>query len=236
MVDLTTILAIAAITAGIMGAFGGAYLGAWLAYHFGRKERTEENKQQVIGLRKILYEDIVTIYIALNELLTVIKNDLATSKLSDIDTISVALQQYQHGLLDLQKTDWYTNARAYPFIFLQLSDKERKAIAQIAGLQGTVVAVSGDKYILLQQRVKEGEIEPRQLIEALKDDLEKNIIGFVRQLLKAGLDKELLLEVCPDENKHYISSIFDDESGQASDEQEKLKKQKKRRLLQRIRS
>lgn len=220
MVDLTTILSVA----GIAGTLVGFCLGTWLAHYLERKEKTKENEQKVIGLRKMLYEDVVRIYIAWNELLTVIKNDLATRKFVDIRDVNVTLTLYQRGLLVWQKTDWYTNARAYPFIFMQLRDSERRAITQIATLQGTIATLSDVKYIALRRRLKEGEIEPRQLIEALKDDLEKNIIGFIRRLLKEGLDKGLLLEMCPDENKHYIRSIFDDEDSQPSDEQEKQKK------------
>jgi hypothetical protein len=212
----------------LVTALLSAYLGAYLAYHFQKKERIEENEQKVLDLRKLLYEDIITRYIELNELFTVIENALKIPRLDDIETVNHIVTVHQHALVELQRTDWYRNARAEQFIFIQLRPGERRAIAQIAGLQGTVVAVSGDKYVTLAAQVGRREIEPRTLIEFQKGDLE-SIISKIRQKIITGLDKELLLEVCPDENKNndYMHLIFDEKRETGDNTQEKGKKQKR---------
>jgi hypothetical protein len=79
-----------------------------------------------------------------------------------------------------------------------------------------VVRVSGGRYI--RKQVEEGE----DRIEALRADLEKNIINYIREQIKKGLDKEFLLQVCSDEDdSRYLRSIFDEEHKTASDKQKK---------------
>jgi hypothetical protein len=216
----SVIIAAFTLVGGAVGFVVGAFLSDWLA----KRREGRENERKVTGLRKLLYEDIVTIYVALNELLIVIEDDLKTPKF-DFNNVIVAIKQYQHGHIEWQGTDWYRGARDHPFIFTQLSDSERRAMRQFAGLQRVAVKVSADNCARLREKVEKGEKEPSSLLEALKIDLE-SIITFMRQAIKAWLDKELLLDVCPDDNKHYILSIFDDERKTAGDEQKKEKKQK----------
>jgi hypothetical protein len=73
-------------------------------------------------------------------------------------------------------------------------------------------------------------------VEALRKDLKEKIIDYIQEQIKTGLDKDLLLEVCPDENIHYIRSIFNEEQEIAGDEQGNENKPKKKPLLRRTRS
>jgi hypothetical protein len=203
MVDLGT-LVIAAFT--LAGSVVGFVVGAFLTDLLAKQRERRENERKVTGLRKLVYGDIATIYVELKEVLIVIENELKSSK----------FEEYHHAIIGLQKTDWYKNARIQPFIFMQLSDGERRAMAKIAILQETVVRVSGSRYI--RKQVEEGE----DRIEALRADLEKNIINYIREQIKKGLDKEFLLQVCSDEDdSRYLRSIFDEEHKTASDKQKK---------------
>jgi membrane protein YqaA with SNARE-associated domain len=217
MVDSGTfIIAVSTLAGGVVGFVVGAFLTDWLS----KRREGRENERNVTALRKLLYEDITTIYVELREVLTVIENERITSK----------FEEYYNAIIGLQKTDWYKNARKQPVIFMQFSPAERRAMAKIAGLQETVVGVSRNKY--LRKQVEEGE----DRVEALRKDLKEKIIDYMREQIKRGLDEELLLEVCSvEEDESHIRSIFDEEREAAGDEQENEKKPKKKRLLKRIR-
>jgi hypothetical protein len=164
----------------------------------------------------------------------VIENALDTQKLDDIKVINVMMRMHEHGLMELQRTDWFRNGRAHPFIFMQLADDERRAMAQIATLQGGLAAVFGDKYVLLQERARRSEIEPRKLLEVQKEDLEI-IVNIMRHTLTTGFDKKLLRDTCPDENKDkpYMQLILDEKTETAGgDNQKKEKKQEQAVKLQ----
>jgi hypothetical protein len=212
MVDSGTLI----IAATLAGFVVGALLTDWLS----KLRERRENERKTTSLRKLLYEDITTTYIELKEVLRVIETERITSK----------FEEYYDAIIGLQKTDWYKNARKQPVIFMQFSDAERRAMAKIAGLQEAVVGISLSKYI--RKQVEEGE----DRVEALSKDLKEKIIDYMLEQIKKGLDKELLLEMCPDENIHYIRSIFDEEHETASDEQGNEKKLKKKPILRRIRS
>lgn len=217
MVDSgTLIIAVFTLAGGLAGFVLGAFLTDWLSK---RRER-RENERKVSGLRKLLYEDIIMIYVELKDILIVIETERITSK----------FDEYYNAIIGLQDSDWYKkDARKQPFIFMQFSDRERRAIRKIASLQEGVVGISRHKYI--RKQVEEGE----DGVETLRKDLKEKIIDYIREQIKRGLDKELLLELCPDENKDHIRSIFD-EAHETSPigEQENEEKPEKKRLLKRI--
>ena len=212
MVDSGTLI----IAATLAGFVVGAFLTDWLSK---RRER-RENERKRASLQKLLYEDIITIYVELEDVLAVIETERITSK----------FEEYYNAIVGLQETDWYKNARKEPVIFVQFSDGERRSTAKIASLQEAVVGVSRSKYI--RKQVEEGE----DRVEALRKDLKEKIIDYIQEQIKTGLDKDLLLEVCPDENIHYIRSIFNEEQEIAGDEQGNENEPKKKPLLRRTRS
>jgi hypothetical protein len=74
------------IAATLAGFVVGAFLTDWLSK---RRER-RENERKVASMRKLLYEDITTIYVELKEVFTVIEAERITSK----------FEEYYNALLD----------------------------------------------------------------------------------------------------------------------------------------
>ncbi len=204
MDDLSTI--VIALASGITGSIF-TYFGAL-------RLANRENRQNVNGLRKLIYEDIITMYVEL------IKAGIASHKAfqadkilnqNDVQTIrgeSAGIASFSHSFLQIMSDDWYMRARAEPSLFMQLYSSERQAMRQINLVQK---AFSGKIFGLITEIDREQLVKSKddlKFLNNLQADILVQTLDFIRKSIKSGLNKKLLLEVCPDKDRWWIKKTL----------------------------
>ena len=172
------------------------------------------NTQKENGLRKLIYEDIITMYIEL------IKAGIASHKTfqadkilnqNDVQTIrgeSAGIASFSHSFLEIMSDDWYMRARAEPSLFMQLSSSERQAMRQINLVQK---AFSGKIFGLITEIDREQLVKSKddlKFLNNLQADILVQTLDFIRKSIESGLNKKILLEVCPDKDKWWIKKTL----------------------------
>jgi hypothetical protein len=207
----------------LLGVVVGAVLGAISTYMVAVCLDERANRQKVAGLRELVYGDIITMYVELSEYTLIVRNELAglnRLNLNDpqtkIDTWT-KIKRHAETILEMMDGDWYTRARAEPFIFVQLLDDERTAIGKIYLVQRALIKKAIEKYAKIDEKELmiakidvNAVINPTPHFKGL-DTLLTTTIGNMKEHMKSGLVRRLLLQVCPDERKWYVTLTFDND-------------------------
>jgi hypothetical protein len=207
MVDWSPVL-IALLSVGV-----GAVLGAALTYVAAVRLDERANKQKVSGLRQLVYSEIGMIYVALAECRDIIKNELEGLKNLNLNDSQNRIQTWMtikeraETILETISGDWYSRATADPFIFIQLSDKEQRALRQIDLGQRAVIKKVLEQFTKIDERAMMGT-DPTSSFGSLEKVL-GTTIDMLSENIKGGFEKKLLLQEFHDENKWYVTLIFD---------------------------
>jgi hypothetical protein len=207
MVDWSPVL-VALLSVGV-----GAVLGAALTYVAAVRLDERANKQKVSGLRQLVYSEIGLIYVALAELRGIIKNELEGLKSLNLNDPQnrirtwMTIKERADTILETISGDWYSRATADPFIFIQLSEKEQRALRQIDLVHRAVIKKGLEQFTKINEREMMWT-DPTNSFDSLEKVL-GTTIDRLSVNIKAGLAKKLLRQELHDENEWYVTLIFD---------------------------
>jgi hypothetical protein len=194
----------------------GAVLGAALTYIVAVRLDKRANKQKVSGLRELVYSEIATTYVALAEVRDIIRNELEELKNLNVGDPQIRINTWMkfkeraETVLETISSDWYLRATADPFIFIQLSDNEQRALRQIDLGQRAVIKKKLEQFTKIDIGAVK-RFDPTANFEELEHVLGTTIDELLRENIKTGLDKKLLLQDVHDANKWHVTLIFDRE-------------------------
>jgi hypothetical protein len=110
-----------------------------------------------------------------------------------------------HSYLETIMDDaWYKSLRAKPYVFSRFSDGEQKAVNAIYELQS----------LTINERIYDASIEVFRKIPKHKDriiaqkDGISNVIDELEELIRTGLNEDLLFKVSTQRDKWYVAWIF----------------------------
>lgn len=188
----------------------GPIIGVVVGYRLATVSARSENKNNVERLRRLIYTDVLRIFLFLAKIVSMTDGYLKDPKIKtdDAETLNALLQVNRAATERNLSNEWYRSARAEPFIFSQLSKKEQDAINRIYDLQ-LLTTNEGFFNAALKPFSKNVDKSELPKVQFFAEKISRE--DTVKQMMKAirgGLDEGLLLDVSTGRSRELVTLIF----------------------------
>jgi len=187
----------------------GVIVGYGLATISGRRE----NKKRVERLRRLVYADVLRLFISLSKIVYYSEEYLKYPEIDtgDADTLSALLKFNRAAVEMTLSNEWYKSARAEPFFFSQLPKKEQDAINRVYDLQ---LHITNENLFnaALEATIKKVDKSERPKVQFIASKISTiDTFKKMKKAIQEGLDKGLLIDVSSEQTREVVTFIYETE-------------------------